>query len=348
MTEGKAARYVIFGAGAIGGSLAALLARAGVRVVCVARPAHAEALARGITINRDGVEFIQRVPAVTRAEALTPEDEDIIILTVKSQSTPTAVAELAAVFPDTTPFVCLQNGVTNEEIASRSFKHVYAALVFFSAVQLQPDRIDLPRGRSIAIQSVDERAARIAADLRQAGFDTFASAYAMAMKWSKFVVNLNNATYTITGYFVERGYADPEMRQLMSDIREEGLRVLKAAGIAVEPPPGEPTPIRISELHEKAKAPPPEAANAMSLPEAKRTYPSMLQDLELGRTTSEVNYLNGVIVDLGRRIGVATPYNSTLLEVVTDMFASQKRPGMYTPSQLRGLIHSRMPRAGAT
>ena len=66
----------------------------------------------------------------------------------------------------------------------------------------------------------------------------------------------------------------------------------------------------------------------------------MWQDIELGRRTSKADYLNGVIVDLGRKHGIPTPYNSTLLEVINRMFAEGQRPGIYTPAELRTLIES--------
>jgi 2-dehydropantoate 2-reductase len=345
MSEEKARRYVIFGAGAIGGALAGLLAQSGVRVVCVARPAQAEALRRGVRFTRGGEEFTARIEAVTAARELRPEGGDVIVLTVKSQATEAAVEELAAVYAGATPFVCLQNGVTNEEVAARRFGEVYAALVFFSATQMTPERIMMTRGRSIAIGrypgDVDALARGVSEDFGRAGFEAMASPYVMAMKWSKFVVNLNNATYAITGYYVEQGAADAEMRGLLADVREEGLRVLDAAGIAVEPPPGEPSLIRVRALHEKAKAPPPDPDRLMSLAESERTYPSTWQDLELGRATGEADYLNGVLVDIGRKHGVPTPYNSTLLEVVNRMFAEGRRPGLYTPAELRALVESR-------
>jgi 2-dehydropantoate 2-reductase len=346
MSEEKARRYVIFGAGAIGGALAGLLARAGERVICVARPAQAAALRQGVSFTRGGDAFIQPVEAVTGAHELQPDSSDVIVITVKSQATQAAIEELAAVYPDTTSLVCLQNGVTNEEIAARRFKNVYAALVFFSATQMTPSRILLTRGRSIAIggypEGVDETARRIGDDFQRAGFEAMASPFTMAMKWSKFVVNLNNATYAITGYFVEQGAADAEMRRLLADVREEGLRVLDAAGIPVEPPPGVASPIRIREFNEKSKAPPRDAETLMNLPESERTYPSMWQDLELDRRTSEADHLNGVIVDLGRKHGIPTPYNSALLEIVNRMFAEGQRPGIYTPAELRALIESRL------
>ena len=120
MSEEHAQRYVIFGAGAIGGALAVLLKRSGLRVICVARPAQAEALRRGVSFTRGGEAFTEQVEAVTAARDLRPAGGDVIILTVKSQATASAIDDLAGVYADTTPIVCLQNGATNEEEIGRA------------------------------------------------------------------------------------------------------------------------------------------------------------------------------------------------------------------------------------
>jgi 2-dehydropantoate 2-reductase len=342
MSDEKATRYVIFGAGAIGGTVAALLVRKGVRVVCVARPAYAKALTRGITINDDGEEIVVKVDAVTAARALAPESRDVVIITTKSQATDGVIADLAEVYSRQQPIVCLQNGVRNEEIAARRFERVYAALVFLSAVQLDPLRIRLPRGRTIAIgcfpEGVDTLAQQVCTDLARASFEALPSAHVMTMKWAKFILNLNNATHAITGYWIEQGTADAEMRRLNYEVRMEGMRVLDAAGIAFEPPAGERSPIPVRELTEKLTQPPP--ASAPDLPEDRRTYASTWQDLQLGRKTSEADYLNGEIVRLGQQLGLATPYNSTLLEIIERMFAEGMKPGIYTPAELHALIRA--------
>jgi 2-dehydropantoate 2-reductase len=338
-------RYIIFGAGAIGIPAAGLLAQSDQRVVCVARPAYAEALARGILIKEDGKEWIARSDAVTNAGDLVPESGDVAIITVKSQVTESAVKDLADRYGRMLPVVCLQNGVSNERIASRAFDKVYAGLVFFSAVQIEPSIITLPQGRTVAIgcypSGLDDRARQIASDLSRAGLDAIASAHVMSMKWGKLVANLNNATTTITGYFLEQAMADIEMRRLMLAVREEGLSVLDAAGIAVEPPADEPSPIRIREMTEKLHQPPKKEADAENLPDDQRTYSSMWQDLFLGRESGEAQFLNGEIVTLGKRLGIATPYNSTLLEIVNRMFQEGLKPGIYTPGQLHDLMRSR-------
>ena len=342
----KPARYVVFGAGAIGSAIAALMVRAGSRVVCVARPAYAEALRQGIVIKEDDGDLTVKVDAVSSTRELLPESGDVAFITTKSQVTEAAVDELFESYDETLPVVCLQNGVRNEGIAVRKFQSVYAGLVFLSAVQLEPSVITLPQGRSVAIGyypvGVDDKARDLCAELKLAGFDAVASAHVMSMKWGKLVANLNNATTTITGYWLERAMSDPEMRKLMLAVREEGLRVLEAAGIAVEPPPGEPSPIRIREMTEKLREPPKRPYDPAMLDQGPRTFSSVWQDLHLGRKSHEAEYLNGDIVVLGERFGVPTPYNSTLLETVNRMFVEGLDPGHYTPTDISELVRSRM------
>jgi 2-dehydropantoate 2-reductase len=350
MNVEKSARYVIFGAGAIGAAIGGLLNRAGSRVVCVARPAVVEALGRGIVLEEHGEETMVTCDAVTAVGELTREDGDVALITTKSQASEEAVRELSQAYDETLPVVCLQNGVRNEGIAAQRFKTVYAGLVFFSAVQLEPSLITMPQGRTVAIgcypEGLDDRALDICADLQRAGLEVLPSAHVMSMKWGKLIANLNNATTTITGYWLERAMTDTEMRRLMLEVREEGLRVSDAAGIAVEPPAGEPSAIRIREMTEKLRQPlkPAEPATddgATALAEEARTYSSMWQDLYLGRRQNEAEFLNGEIIALGRQVGIPTPYNSILLETVNRMFAEGLKPGLYNPQELHALIRSR-------
>ena len=337
---------MVFGAGAVGAAIGGLLANAGSRVICVARPAHAEALRRGILLKKqEGEDVLLKTDAVTAAADLSPEEDDFVLLTTKSQATESAVEELFEVYGAAVRIVCLQNGVQNEEIAMRCFDTVYAGLVFLSAVQLEPSVMSLPQGGTVAIgcypAGVDDASRELCADLRRAGLEATASAHVMAMKWGKLVANLNNATTTITGYWLEQAMSDQEMRKLMLEVREEGLAVLDAAGIAVEPPPDEPSPIRIRDMTQKLRQPIRPDSDFASLPEERRTYSSMWQDLYLGRKSNEAEYLNGEIVTRGAKLAIPTPYNSTLLEIVNRMFKEGLSPGLYRPRELDDLVRSR-------
>lgn len=340
-------RYVIFGAGGVGCAVGGLLAHAGRRVVLVARGERAAALGRGLTLRTGGAEISVAPPVVDAARALAPEPGDVIFLTTKSQDTAEAVRQLSTVYGADAPLVCLQNGVRNEEAAAARFRRVYAGLAMFGAVQLEPGSVEMPRGRTIVLgrypEGVDDAAREISSDLLAAGFEADASPFVMRMKWGKLINNLNNATVTITDYWLERVMADPEMRAFILEVCEEGLRVLDAAGIATEPPEGAPSPLRIRrDLESFARLPTASAEDALKLPPRARSYASMWQDLYHGRKSSEVAFLNGEIVELGARLGVPTPYNSTLLEVVNRMVAEGRRPGFMTLRELRALVGARL------
>jgi 2-dehydropantoate 2-reductase len=349
MSDVKPARYVIAGAGAIGASAAALLScRAAASVICVGRPASAAALRAGVVVKLDDQEIEVGLPAVAGVSELEPRAGDVLIVTTKSQDTEAIVEELSSIYDvASVPIVSLQNGVANEGIIASRFRRVYAGLVFFSATQVSSRLILVPPGRYVAFglypSGVDELAEAIAEDFSRTGFDSMASAHVMSMKYGKLVANLNNATHAITGYWLELGSTDEEMRRLMLAVREEGIRILDAAGIEVEPPPGERSPIRIREWSERLKRPvdPEKRRQAAGLDERDRTHASTSQDLYFGRRTSEAEFLNGEIVRLGKNLGVPTPYNSALLEIVTAMFERGLQPGIHSPAELHSLIRQR-------
>src|SRR5689334_8417667 len=113
-------RFVVFGAGAIGGVVAARLAQAGEHVLVVARGAHADVL------TRDGLRFLApdesvtlRLPVARTAGELSFRGDEVILLATKSQDTSAALHDLATVASPSTPIVSMQNGVANEPAAAR-------------------------------------------------------------------------------------------------------------------------------------------------------------------------------------------------------------------------------------
>ncbi|HKV41494.1 MAG TPA: 2-dehydropantoate 2-reductase [Blastocatellia bacterium] len=341
-SEHGESRYIIIGAGAVGCAVGGLLVKAGRRVVLIARPAIANAVRTGFTVRLGTSETQVTAPAVTALSELEPLPGDVVVLTMKSQGTELALQQVSEVYGSDTPIVCLQNGVFNEEATSRQFINVYGGFLFLFAVQLRPELVTLPLGNTIAIglypKGSEPTAARFVRDLARAGFDAFESEHILALKWAKLVANLNNATQAITGYWMERSMSDCEMRELMFAVREEGLRVLDAAGIAVEPPAGHRDPNRIRETTLALKRPPSKSLEeSLSLPPDRRSYSSLLQDFYNGRKSTEVRYLNGEIVALGAKLGIATPYNTLLMETVERMSAEGLEPGVYTPRELSSI-----------
>jgi ketopantoate reductase len=115
------------------------------------------------------------------------------------------------------------------------------------------------------------------------------------------------------------------------------LRVLDAAGIPVEPPEGEPSPIRIRKMTEALRRPPkPEPVAG----DDQKTYPSMWQDLYLERKSTEADFLNGEVIELGQKLGIPTPYNSGLVEIIDRMMEERLKPGIYTPAELHSVLRA--------
>lgn len=137
-------RYLILGAGAIGGTLGGHLHRAGREVALIARAAHAAAIrARGLRLVTGDADHRLPVPALASvAEAAPFGPEDVVLLTCKAQHTAAALGELrAAGAPPELPVVCCQNSIWNETHAQRVFATVYGAVVFVPGVYLQPGEV---------------------------------------------------------------------------------------------------------------------------------------------------------------------------------------------------------------
>src|SRR5262249_54290199 len=134
-----AMRFVVYGAGAVGGVVGGRLFARGHEVVLIARGAHLEAIrARGLTIEaQEGSETL-RVPAVGGPDELELDDSDVVLLAMKSQDTVAALDALRAATDGEPPIVCVQNGVNNEREALRRFRDVYGVCVMAPTAHLEP------------------------------------------------------------------------------------------------------------------------------------------------------------------------------------------------------------------
>jgi 2-dehydropantoate 2-reductase len=340
-------RFIIHGAGSIGSLIGGRLAESGAEVVLIARHAHAAAINRsGLLVkSRDGDRVVKALRAVAHPRDITPNLGDVIILTVKSSQTAASIQSLRETFPEETPVVCMQNGVRNEEVAAGRFLRVYGGMLGISATFLEPGMVAHTRGELLSIGNYplgcDDTGGQIAARLERAGFRTTTHESIMAVKWSKLILNLNNATFAIIDKHLQFGLVTPAISNFMADVHEEGLRALAVAGISLEDP-NNPLDLKrnLAELRSVVEDLEKICAEANS-PIEFRTYPSTWMDLKLKRGETESGYFNGEIILLGERYGVPTPYNSTLFIIVETMAAKRAQPGLYTIEELADLVEKR-------
>jgi 2-dehydropantoate 2-reductase len=225
-------RFVIYGAGAIGGVVGARCAQAGFDVALIARGAQFAAIReRGLTIEDPHGETVLRIDVAEHPSGLSWTGDEVVMLTTKTQDVDAALSALEAAAPPGTPVFCLQNGVESERLALRRFANVYGAVVMVPAAHLEPGTvitygslltgmIDIgryPRG-------ADQRCERVARALRAARFESTPRRHVMRAKYAKLLLNLANAVDAIC-------LPGPAADTLTERAKEEGRAVLAAAGI---------------------------------------------------------------------------------------------------------------------
>ena len=292
-------RFVVYGAGAVGGVIGGHLHLAGLPTTLVARGEHLRRIREhGLLLDTaDGVETVT-APATDTAADIDWTDDTVVLLTVKSHQTAAALDDLTAHAPDRTIVVSAQNGVANEVAVLRRFASAYAICVMLPALHLEPGTVVQKCAPVPGILDVgrfpggsDEVAEQIAADLRTAGFESVARPDIMAWKHRKLLVNAVGDVSTL----VDPGAAADDLARR---VREEGEAVLAAAGVPVVT--AEEDDVRRGDVLK----PRPDIAAFRGN--------SLAQSRARGLPT-EVDYRVGEIVLLGRLHGVPTPASEEVL-----------------------------------
>jgi 2-dehydropantoate 2-reductase len=324
-------RYVIIGAGAVGGTIGGRLAGAGHDVVLVARGTHAEALrSQGLRLEMPDGDLVVRVPVAEGPHGLQARPDDILILAVKTQDTAAALAAWSG-YGDSPAVVCAQNGVANEREVLRRFRDVYGMCVWLPSSYMEPGVVRAPCAPLTGILHLgrypsgsDDMVRRIAADLEDSGFAAPVSDEVMSWKYAKLLANLGNAAEAVCG---PDGDGDGPVQELSARARAEGAAVLDAAGIAYV------------STQAQARV---RAARVQPQPVKGQTRggSSSWQSLVRGTGSIEADYLNGEIVLLGRRTGMPTPVNEALQRTANRFARERRRPGDLSAADLAALLRA--------
>ncbi|MFJ8942122.1 ketopantoate reductase family protein [Streptomyces sp. NPDC102395] len=328
-------RYVIIGAGAVGGTVGGRLAGAGHEVVLVARGAHREALSEGgLRLRVPEGELTYRLPVVDGPEALgTLRADDVLVLAVKTQDSEAALrawgaapVEGGGTAAERLPLVCAQNGVESQRLALRRFRHVYGVCVWLPCTHLEPGAVSAAGAPLTGIlhlgrhpHGVDDTARRIAADLEKAHFEAPVVPDVTRWQYAKLLANLGNALEALSG-----PVDGEEAAALLGRVRAEGEAVLRAAGIAYA-------------SAEEQRAVRGDKVTLVPLDGVPRVGGSSWQSLSRGAGTIEADHLNGEIVLLGRLHGVPTPLNELLQRLANEHARDRMAPGSLPVRELTRL-----------
>ena len=315
-------RFIIYGAGAIGGVIGARLVEHGYETVLIARGEHLHAMQRhGLLLRSPNGDLRQQITAVASPAEIDFRPNDAVILTMKSQDTIPALDDLRAAAGDDIPVICCQNGVANERMALRRFPNTYGMLVWLPATFLEPGVVvthlvtksgvldvgGYPRGTDPVSDTVAEA-------LTASNFISESDEHVMRWKYAKLLGNLNNAVDALSG----RG---SETRDIAHAARDEAIACYRAAGIEWASPD-----------EERARR-----AEHMVMGEVEgeaRGGSSAWQSLARGSGSIEADYLNGEICQLGRTWGIPTPVNHVLQAFANRAARGGSAPGSLDPGLL--------------
>lgn len=328
-------QIAVLGAGAIGGSVAADLVRAGHDVLLVDQwPAHVEAIkAEGLRVASAAGEERYRVRAlhVCELSALAPQLE-LVFLAPKSYDT-RWMAELAR--PYLAPYavvVGLQNGMNDEEIAAIvGWGRVLGCAFELSAELFTPGRVQRNTARERAWFGLGELHGRITPRLREIGAVLEAAgrvaltANIHGAKWAKLVTSaMILAPFGMLGMQSWEAIEVPEVFRLCIRLGREALAVGAALGYAVEPIYGLGADAFLGSSDETAEK------LLRTIVEhhgeqARKVRGVVLQDYLKGRET-ETEFLTGLVVRKGREANVPTPANEAVAEINRRIRRGQLRP----------------------
>jgi 2-dehydropantoate 2-reductase len=286
-------RIIVLGAGAIGCTYGARLSKHH-DVTLIGGAAHVEAIQRDGLVMQGQTTGTLRLPAFTAVPPIEPGT--LILLTAKVNNNVACITPIAGRLPKNVTIVCVQNGLYSENlvkdlVGDRAL--VLRAITQVGGVLVRPGVVDNTVAGYTLLES-HEQSPAIAGLLTEAGLDGRIVVDIKKEMWRKAVFNcVINPTTTLIGSEVG-GIVEPELNGLKQQIIDECLAVAKADGISFD----EDFVALIDRVFAGA-----------------RTIASMRQDLVKHRKT-EIDYMNGAVVDLGRKYGISCPVNAAMTTMI--------------------------------
>lgn len=305
-------RICVVGCGAVGSLFAAHLAKAGEAEVWAydVWKEHVDAIRQNGLRLSGAAEFTARLKATSDAGEIPVCDYGIVA--TKAIHTKGAIAQTRHVFNENSAVCSVQNGVGNEEIIAEHVKLVIRGTTFPAGHPIAPGHIgfdikgDTWIGPFEPTHTPMPKVEELAGLLTRAGMKTIALKDARGAQWTKLIFNAaTNPVGALT--LLHHGAATrfAPSGELFNLLIAEGEAVAKKIGI---------------ELHDDPRNLVQKGANAPGKHRA-----SMLQDVIAKRQT-EVDFMNGAIVQWGKKVGVPTPLNHALWALIKGLEHSWKDP----------------------
>jgi 2-dehydropantoate 2-reductase len=325
-------RTAIYGAGSLGTILGAFISKAGEPVELINRnKAHVEAL------NASGAKVVGTMQFEQKVTAYTPDqmsgEYDIIFLMTKQQNNKEVVQMLKGFLAPDGVLVTFQNGLPEMQIASvLGEDRVLGCTVAWGATMQSPGVCELtsePDALSFSLGSISSTRSRhfdkVKELLEKMGTVDVEENF-IGTRWSKLLINAAfSGMSAVLGCTFGEAAGPKESRRIVQALIKECIDVCAAGGIRIEPVQGKDI-VKLLDYKGSVK----KALSFFIIPLAIRKHSrlkaSMLQDLEKGKLT-EVDAINGAVSDYGRKVGVPTPMNDKVVEIIHGIERGELKPG---------------------
>ena len=307
--------HLVFGAGLIGCYLGSVMSHRGFDVRLVCRPAIAEKLSDGVTLtDYQNNQCKTNVPCVDPSTTAGPVD--VVWLTVKCTGVQQACDDMRGFIGPDTRIFCCQNGLGSDHIVKQAYpqNQILRVMVPFNVVEMRAGHYH--RGSEGALCIEDDQQGYVGQLVAQLNCDALpvtSTQDMSALLWAKLQLNLGNsinalANIPVKAMLEQRGYRRAiaaMMRELLAVVEAQNVQLPKVAAL-----PGKWLPFVLELPNGLFKL----IANKMlAIDPNVRT--SMWWDLSQGKPT-EINHLNGAIVNAAQDLNIKTPVNQHVIRLV--------------------------------
>ena len=321
-------RYAIYGAGSLGTVLGAFITKNGGQVDLINRnKAHVDIL------NEKGAKIIGTVDMTVPVKAITPDmmdgKYDVIVLLTKQLFNKEVVTMLKDYLSDEGVIVTLQNGIPEPGIAEIvGANHTMGCAVEWGAALIEPGVCELTSDKDSLsfhmgkMEGITDKQNKMVKELLELMCPVHEEENLMGARWSKLLIN---ATFSGLGTVVGGVFGDVSEDKAGQKVAircmKECIDVGHASGVEFAPVQGK-NIVGLFYYKNSIKR----ALGCMLLPIAMKKHrdiePSMLQDIKKGKPC-EIDAINGVVCDFGKKYGVATPINDRIVEIIKKIQAGE-------------------------
>ncbi len=317
---------VIYGAGSVGSSVGGWLAPHCPNLSLLARGDHAAAIKKkGLLVSLKGEKARPgHVPVSVISDLSERSGAEIVIIAVKNYSLESVAKDIKKKIKGEPLIVALQNGVENRKILPKYFSRVIYGIVCYNSWREAPGVVRGNKKGPILLGTPDNDPALVndleeARDILSLGLDVRITEDFRNAAVTKMVMNLTNSILTLVGHGFREISSMRALKHIVTGTLLEGNEIASVAGYREAEVPGAPTR-RL--LRFSARLPESLSDIIFAGNIKKVDLNSMGQDLlQLGRSETELESLNGFFIALADSYGVPAPYNRTIYEICRKRFA---------------------------